>query len=263
MMSALADQELRRARWRRVRERYHLLDAEDQRFASGGLAQRLDRLAARLLLLPDDPELSAAPTDEGLLERMQEAAKEWGAARRIGSLWGHGKSATAEGPCLFGYGESSAGPWNQYLCLRAGGGLDAGLGTAVVWSRDDATVFHLGTLVARIWSALELHAKLSAASRGQPGEVTLALVDVRDSALSGLADGWRSPFIGFREEAPRCREANVLLRIELPALPRQEDAQDLAYELGALIDNVWGSVHRRFLIGSGEHTGEFDWRGAV
>lgn len=262
-MNALADLELRRARWRRARSPAHLLDAEDSAFAAGGLAHRLDRLAVRMLLLPEDPELTTTPTDEGLLERLAGAAKEWSAAQRIGNLWGYGKMATAEGACLFGYESSSAGPWNQYLCLRRDGGLDVGLGGRVYWERDGAKLFHLTAIVARLWSALDLHARLSQASQSVPGEVTLALVDTEGSALGGFAEGWLEPFRGFRDETTRSGESNVLLRIELP-LPVEEGPQDLAFRLGALVDNVWDCAVRRFIARTGDFEGRFDCRhGAV
>jgi hypothetical protein len=259
-MSTLSDQELRRARWRRVRAGCHLLGTDDAAFARGGLAQRLDRPAARMLLLTDDPELASPAVDEDQLRRLAEAAEEWGAAHRIGSLWGSGKTATFDGACLFGSGGSSAAPWSHYLCLRRDGGLDVGLGSEVVWTQDDVTEFHLRAIVGRLWRALELHAELLQPQEGGRGEVVLALLGVGDGVLGGFAEGWREPFSGFRNEAPRCREDNILYRVELPEPPAGDSARDLAYQLGSLVENAWGSVSRRFLVRGGQGDGEFDWR---
>jgi len=168
--------------------------------------------------------------------------------------------ATADGACLFGYGNSSAGPWNQYLCLRRDGGLDVGLGTQVSWTRDDDKCFGLSAIVARVWCSLVVHAALSSVQRADPGEVTLALVDTEGSVLGGFAEGWAEPFSGFRSEARQCREANVLLRIELEELPTPENAQDLAFRLGALIENAWGYAICRFIACTGPFEGMFDWR---
>jgi len=262
-MTALSDLELQRARWRRARATGHLLDADDSAFAKSSLARRLDKVAARMLLLPSDPELVSAPTDEALLDRLDEAAKEWGSAHHVGNLWGFGKTATADGACLFGYDNSSAGPWNGYLCLRSDGGLDVGLGTRVFWARDDDKWFGLSAIVARVWCALEVHAAISTLQRADPGEVTLALVDTEGSVLGGLAEGWAEPFAGFGSEPSRCRNANVLLRLELEALPTAENAQDLAFRLGALIENAWGYTLCRFIARKGPLEGQFDWRPAA
>lgn len=176
-MTALADLELRRARWRRAREACHLLDAEDPEFARGGLAGRLGRVSVRLLVLPGDPEGSTTPVDEDWLEHLQAVAKEWGKAHGVESLWGFGKMATAGGACLYGYDNSSSGPWNQYLCMRSDGGLDVGLGAQVFREWDGVKCFFLSAAVGRRWSALAVHAELSAKGFG-PCEVTLALVGV-------------------------------------------------------------------------------------
>lgn len=202
------------------------------------------------------------PVDEELLERTQAVAKAWGKAHGAENLWGFGTVATAGGACLYDYDNSSTGPWNQYLCVRGDGGLDVGLGAQVFREWDDVKCFFLSAAVGRLWSALAVHAELSAKGFG-PCEVTLALVDTEGSVLGGLAEGWAEPFAGFRHEARRCPEPNVLLRIELGKWPVAEDARELAFTLGALIENAWGYAIRRFIARTGPFEGKFDWRAAT
>lgn len=257
-MTALVDTESRRARWRRARAACHLIDPEDSEFARGGLARRLDEVNVRCLVLPDDPERSLAVTDEEQLARLDSAVQEWGKAHNVNSPWGYGKSASG-GATLYGFGNSSSGPWNQYLSLRADGGLEIGLGSRAVWTQNDIKCFFLTAVVARLWWAFAVQAELRTPQADGPWEVTLALVGTEGSLLGGLAEGWTEPFQGFHDMAP-CREPNVLIRIEHEKISSAEDAEGLAFALGGLIENAWGYAIRRFIARTGPLEGQLDWR---
>lgn len=258
-MTALADLESRRTRWRRARAVCHLLDVEDSEFARGGLARRLDEVSVRCLVLPDDPERSLAVTDEELLARLESTAQQSGKAHNVSNLWGYGKSASAAGAALYGYDSSCSGPWNQYLCLRADGGLEIGLGSQAVWTQNETKCFFLTAIVARLWSAFAVHAELLMPQADGPWEVTLALVGTEGSLLGGLAEGWEQPFGGFHDATP-CRNSNVLIRVERDDLPSAGDAREFAFTLGGLIENAWGYAIRRFIARTGPLEGQLDWR---
>jgi hypothetical protein len=62
-MTSISETELLRARWRRHREPFHLLDPQRPEFAKGGLASRVRDISIRLLILPADPDLAAIEFD--------------------------------------------------------------------------------------------------------------------------------------------------------------------------------------------------------
>src|SRR5438445_8742509 len=64
MVGELADMELRRGRWRRIREPLGLLTTADEDFATGGLAGHIDDLSVRFLILPGDPEAALVRFDD-------------------------------------------------------------------------------------------------------------------------------------------------------------------------------------------------------
>jgi len=174
-------------------------------------------------------------------------------------LWGFGKSATIAGGALYGYGNSSSGPCNQYMCLRADGGLEICLGSQAVWTHKETKGFLLTAIVARLWSALAVHAELRASQVNGPWEVTLALAGTDGTVLGGLAEGWQEPMRGFHDST-QCRDSNVLIRVERDDLAGAEDARELAFMLGGLIENAWGYAICRFIARTGPLEGQLDWR---
>jgi hypothetical protein len=259
-MTTLVDIEVRRARWRRVRAACHLVDPADPEFACGGLARRLDEVNVRCLALPDDPERSLAVVSEEQLTRLDSAVQEWGEAHNVRSPWGYGRSASG-GATLYGFDNSISGPWNQYLCLRADGGLEIGLGSQAAWTQNETKTFCLTALVARLWWAFAVHAEVQMPRPDGSWEVTLALAGTQGSLLGGLAEGWPQPFQGFghHDMAPCC-EPNVLIRIERDELSSAGDAEELAFTLGGLVENAWGHGLRRFIVRTGPRAGQLDWR---
>jgi len=169
------------------------------------------------------------------------------------------ESATTAGGALYGYGNSSCGPWNQYMCLRADGGLEICLGSQAVWTHKETKGFLLTAIVARLWSALAVHAELRASQVNGPWEVTLALAGTDGTVLGGLAEGWQEPMGGFHDST-QCRDSNVLICVERDDLAAAEDARELAFMLGGLIENAWGYAICRFIARTGPLEGQLDWR---
>ncbi|RIE15825.1 hypothetical protein SMC1_09425 [Candidatus Cryosericum septentrionale] len=258
-MTALGDQELIRARWRRARVAAHLLDVEDEKFARGGLGQHLDEVAVRCLVLPREPESGGADVDEQTIESLAQATYEWDTEHRVARLWGHGRCACVEGAALFGYPGSVQDEWSQYLCATRAGGLDVGLGSEVARLREDTKYFWLTRIVARLWSAFSVLSSLTPLEAKGPWEVTLGMAGTEGSLLAGLGEGWREPHEGL-EDANRCRLVNVLLRRECERWPKGDDVAELAFTLGGLIENAWGYSQRRFIARLGAFEGHLDWR---
>jgi hypothetical protein len=259
-LTSLADMELRRDRWRRVRAACHLTDPADADFGRGGLARSLDEVSVRLLVLPSDPEVRVRVIDEEALSRLENAVQEWGRPHGVSALWGHTKTACAEGAMIFAYDQSRRGPWTQYLCQRADGGLEAGIGSAGARTYEDRRYFFLRHIVVRLWSALAVLSTRQDAEVEGPLEISLALCGTEKSLLADFAEGWAEPGSAMHEPTA-CAEPNVLFRVEVGALPAPDDIEELAFGLGALIENAYGYTLRRFIAKRGSFEGQFDWRG--
>lgn len=259
-MTSLANVELRRDRWRRVRAAYHLTDPADPEFGRGGLARSLDEVSVRLLVLPPDPEVRVRTIDDEALSRLENAVREWGRPHSVSALWGHTQAACAEGAVIFACEQSRGGPWTQYLCHRADGGLEAGIGSAGARTYQGRRYFFLSHIVARLWSALAVLSTRQDAAVEGPLEISLALCGTEKSLLAGFAEGWAEPGSAMHEPTA-CAEPNVLFRVEVEAPPTPDDIEELAFGLGALIENAYGHTLRRFIAHRGPFEGQFDWRG--
>lgn len=244
-----------RERWSLVRRR--LGQSADAEHRSLGLARRVEDLSARLLILPGDPFATDLSFDDGFWR--------W---------W------TAEGPSPFGTRvhwtntrptvdaavkyKGAREKWTTYLAVHRHGGVEIGCNP----SRSDTQkrrYVRLVRLVGLVW--IGASAQAEAASRyglTGPWEMTLILYETENAHLAGFGTGWREPFQLGVSGFPAQQEPHVVIRRELRAFPESDtDVQDLAFEVGARIEDAWGVKHRRFLDGNGETEGEFNpgrWR---
>ncbi len=89
-----------------------------------------------------------------------------------------------------------------------------------------------------------------------PFEFSLALRDTRGALLGTFAEAWAEPRDGFRHRDGAAEE-HVLVRREFDEVP---DLEGIAIDLGARIENAFGTTHRRHLANRGEYEGRFDPR---
>ena len=244
-----------RARWRRVRQALGLLDPADDEFGEGGLSSLIPDRTSRLLITPADPELSVIEFDESLWEWWGRDFDDPATGGR--TRWGPDKRPTANA-AVYGsdYGDEQ---WRRYIALHRSGALEVGLGRDGSFARDEQRYFFLSSIVARSWAAFHRYEEVvSKFGLSGPFEVLLALCETKDALLGGVAEGWAEPGTAWND-GTTCRETHVLLRREVPDWPADGEAfKDLAFSLGAQIEDAWSVQQRRFLAHRGEHAGSFD-----
>ena len=112
--------------------------------------------------------------------------------------------------------------------------------------------------VGRVFLALETYASLL--ERFQmtgPFEVSVALVDVKNSYLSNFAVGWADyPDIDWDTSA--AREDAYIATWEIDDF-KSAHADQLAATIGSWLENCWGSKSHRFNAGNGPNAGALDW----
>ncbi|PYN18766.1 MAG: hypothetical protein DMD99_26825 [Candidatus Rokuibacteriota bacterium] len=64
----------------------------------------------------------------------------------------------------------------------------------------------------------------------------------------------------MRTNTRPCPEPNLLWRRELDSWPAAEETKQLAFSVGAWIEDAFGSQSRRFLAREGKLAGQFDWQ---
>ena len=254
-MRDLKELDRARERWRLVRRR--LGQSADAEHGSVGLARRIESLSARLLILPGDPFATDLSFDEEF----------WG-------WW------TNQGPSPFGTHvqwtdteptvdaavkyRGNLREWSTYLGLHRHGGIEVGFDPS--WSgRQEGRFFRLLQTVGLVW--IGAAAQAEAVGRFElagPWELSLVFWQTDNSYLTGLGTGWGEPHrpAGWLPQAQQ--EPRIMIRQELDAFPESEnDVRDLAFDVGARIEDAWGGTYRRFLDRDGDMKGKFNpgrWR---
>jgi len=249
----IEETELLRARWHRQRERQRLIATDDAQFGIGGLAAILDRPAVRLLVLPADPECSCVEFDDDFWAWYCVDLEDPVSGDR--SNWGSACRPTANAAVRTDARRELAG---RYIAVMRHGGLELGLGREAVYAvRDTVECFGLLTIVGRIWCALEQYRGVIQRFKvAGPWQVTLALLQTEGRVLGNVATGWQDP-IQFGD-ALVCRERNLVHVVEVCEWPDAKGTEQLAYRLGARIEDSWGYKSRRFIARQGSAEGRFD-----
>jgi hypothetical protein len=257
MSRSLQQIELQRARWRRAQTSLGLADVQDEGFGRGGLAKFVPNLAARLVVLPSDPEEDVLDFDEAFWAWFKAPRDNPFGGQRVD--WGYRARSVADGAVKYSDQPDQPDQWHQYCGLTRCGGLDVGLGERVLHPRDEIRGLLLIDTLGRFWWALDLYrGALEKFDISGPWQLTVALVDCKGVSLANLASGWTEPWSGFRSEQIRCLDENARLTIELDRVPAADDMRDLVFRLGAWIEDSCGFAGRRFLTKTGPHEGQFE-----
>lgn len=246
--------ELREA-WRRWRGDQRLVDPDVGDFAQGGLARLTSDPAARLVILPADPEAHLIDFDSALWSWWAEDSSDPATDGR--TQWGPHKLPTLTAAVIGT--QMGDGQWWRYFALHRNGAVEAGLGDDAAMEHDGQRYFRLTTIVGRSWATLARYAEvIERFSVDGPWELTLSLRQTAGALLANFGEGWAEPGSGFGRNRP-CLEANLLMRRELPTWPAEaEGLKSVAFSFGAQIEDAWGVDDRRFLAHRGERAGEFD-----
>jgi hypothetical protein len=155
--------------------------------------------------------------------------------------------------------------WPDYIALHHNGALELELGEhGAQKARIERAVggeiraFRLITIIGRAWSAFALYdtARKRFGIIG-PSELSLALRDTACAFLENLARGWPEPW-DYNHVTPAQPDKNLLLRRELFECPTEEGQRHLAMQIGAWLEESWGSSHKRYLARDGPSAGQFD-----
>ena len=149
----LIEQELRRARWRRWRREVGLATVGDDLFAIRGMPKAAESLAARLVILPGDPESPLISFDEAFWEWFPNACPD----PITGGSTDFGDKRRSISDCAVLYEpdyRDEAAPWRAFFALHRPGALDVAFSDSFGRAHDNAKSFHLIGLVGRIWAGL-------------------------------------------------------------------------------------------------------------
>ncbi|MGH8936131.1 MAG: hypothetical protein ACRDXD_07705 [Acidimicrobiia bacterium] len=258
--------ELIRNRWRRTRKALHLTDPSAEDFGTGGLVALAPEVCVRLLVLPGDPEGIPLP-------EFDTTFWEWWCRERPNPFqgtrptdWGSQRKPTVDAAVRYRPHDSEPWRWDTYLALHRNGAMEFGLGEegSARWAHrageGERRAFFLVSIVGRVWVAIALYGEVLTQYEIQgPWEVSLALRQTRDALLGNVAAGWKDFQDWFPRDAPTCPHPNLLVRREVGAWPTGDGARDLAFALGATVEDAWGITDRRFLIRPDQPGGgEFD-----
>lgn len=259
-MTALADLDGQRARWRRSLRREALDDTGREDFAVGGLGSRLRSPSVQLLLLPADPEAHVVSADDGLwawLRNFQSVNVD-GRVVRLGSQ----EVPTAYAAALVdSYGSREA--WTSYVAVHRSGALEFGLGENGAWERADrdenlVRVFNLISIVARTWALLAFGSAIR--DRIQPAgpfQLTTAVCRTGGAFLGNVAEGWAEP-LTWDNELPPCSDDHLLWHIEMNDWPTSDEIPNIAFAVGDRLEDAWGVQNRRYFASRGPLNGRFD-----
>jgi hypothetical protein len=259
-VTALADHELQRARWRRALSRAALDRDDREDFASRGLAARLGNVTTQIVLLPADPEADAIPLDETLAASLQ--TRRSIALDRITVALPGNPLPTAHALAL---ADSYSETWNSYLAIDRSGGIHFGLGDRGGWEGQDrggkpVRLINLTPAVARVWALLRIAAETyEGHGITGPFQLTVAVRGSKGALSATLAEGWAEPS-DFQNSIGPCPDEHLLWHIELDELPDHRGARDIAYRIGDRLEDAWGSRQRRYLAHRGDFVGELDPR---
>lgn len=223
-----------RARWRRRRDSERLVDPSEPDFGRGRLGSRLPEMAARVLILPPDPERYLVEFDEKTREWWQAESED--PVSRRDAQWGGSKDSTAEALLLV---DRTGDVWSRYLGLGRDGSVEAGLGD-VAAATDRFRGYMLTNLVHRLGLAVGRFALVQDryGLKG-PFELVLGLTGTKDAVLADFGEGWAEP--GDLHYRPSVNlEDGVLLRRELGSWEEDPAWQRaLAYSIGGQVEDSW------------------------
>lgn len=241
-----------RARWRRFREPLHLVDLEDERFGRGGLAGRLDRPTMRLVILPGDPDRNVLEFDEEFWEWFRQDQDD--PASEGSSNWGSSSRPTSSAAVRSNARNASC---SRYLAVHRNGAFELGLGNDARYPlRPSITGVRLITIVGRVWCALEQYRQvIERFDIDGPWEIHASMIDVNDTVLGLLAEGWMEP---YDNGGRQCTEENLMYVTELDDWPDPDRVRSVAFKIGGWIEDSWGNEMRRFLARGGSYDGRFD-----
>ena len=243
-MRDLKELDRARERWRLVRRR--LGQSADTEHGSLGLARRIENLSARLLILPGDPFATDLSFDEEF----------WG-------WW------TNEGPSPFGTHvqwtnteptadaavkyERGSENWTTYLGLHRHGGVEIGCDPSWLHDPRDRLFFRLHPH-CRAGVDRCLRPKPKQSDRFGlvgPWELTLVFYQTDELAISpSFGVGWPESRIAVvhgafgAQQEPHSHDSTGVGCV--PGSLR-DDVRDLAFDVGARIEDAWGGKYRRFL----------------
>lgn len=143
--------------------------------------------------------------------------------------WGENRPAPFGGPVRWnisapttdaavraeGYGDR----WNACLAVHRHGGVEV-LSRDTYPLRDGVRAFRLTRIAALLWIGFDAQAWVQKHHDASgPWLINLALRDTKGSFLGNVAEGWLEPHHMLADDAPRCLNANVLIRRELEEFP--------------------------------------------
>lgn len=238
-----------------------LHDPAIEAFGQSGLAARMKDVTVRILVLPRDPFADIVTFDEDLWGWwLADRDNPFTGAARTG--WGAQHAPTAHAAARF---DRYNGTWEHYLAIHRTGAIEHGMGRdgGGSWrtKESEERSFNLVTIVGRIWNVLTL--AIEASSRYEltgPWEVSVSLINTSGALMGNVALGWKDLNDWWAgDRPPRCKELNLLLRLEVTEWPDPDGVKDLAFKLGGMIEDAWETKNRRFLVNAGrEGAGEFD-----
>jgi hypothetical protein len=179
--------------------------------------------------------------------------------------WGNFQIPTTEAAVrTFRWGDDRW-TWDDYLALHRNGAMEFGLdrlgsGTFQRQFEDESIqVFFLTTIVGRTWWCLSRYTDVVARYELEgPYQISLAFRDSLGSGLGNVAAGWEEPEQSLGRDFPRCPDRNVLIVRTVDGWPEPDQLQELAFTLGANVEDAWGCQQRRFISRVRPNPGEFD-----
>ena len=244
-----------RERWRLVRRR--LGQSADAEHGPLGLARRSESVSARLLILPGDPFATDLSFDEEF----------WGWWTNDGpSPFGTRVQWTNTEPTVDAAAKyrSSSREWSTYLGLHRHGGVEVGFDPSCSGSQE-RRFFRLLHTVGLVWIGAAAQAEaVGRFGLTGPWELSLVFYGTENSSLAGFGIVWAEPRGGGGWIPRAQQEPRIMIRRELDTFPESaNDVRDLAFDVGARIEDAWGGTYRRFLDSDGDMKGKFNprrWR---
>ncbi len=261
-MESLTETELVRARWRR-HLRVEALDTTDRAdFARRGLANRVQELAFRLLILPYDPDVERFESEDAATHLMDHQNMEIG----NGTIhFGTKVVPTAHATALVSQSGDDM-PWGRYVAIHRNGAIELGLSDRFrVQTSQCEVVTKLVRLVTNAsftWATLELARRIGAGAMGQRHLLVVALPDTTGAVLSNLAVGYREPE-GYDKRSQGCPYEDLLWHIELERLPADSDETSaVALRVASRLTNAWGMTQTLYLDRDSDRNGQLNIRRA-
>jgi hypothetical protein len=239
----------RRATWSAYRDRLGMADTRQPDFGTGGGIGGLEPdPILRLLVLPRDPDIEVADFNpefwgwwtQEYLDPATSSDTHWGATQQPHSQMAlHGTN----------YGDNT---WFRYVALHRCLGVEMGLLKDATYFNPNlkAHVLRLTPAVARIWSALELQARVieryEVPATAAPWEIAVAFTKARGTFIGHFAKGWAEPGQGYM--AMPCKESGLLFRREIHSpWPDPKGRRELAFQIGAWLEDSFGNTQRRWI----------------